>query len=170
VAAEHAPPAQAARDLWAAADVAMAEGEGGVAFALLQASAERAAEAGDTAAQAAALAYAVMIADRFAGNFPAEVPHGLLRGMLGDASRIAPQDDPVTAAYLASAAAWIAQPEKSVSDPALVDDALAAARRTGDPVLPERRPRGAGPVRGRLGGHRRPVRTCLHADPDGRAR
>jgi predicted ATPase/DNA-binding CsgD family transcriptional regulator len=135
VAAEHAPPAQAAWDLWAAADVAMAEGEGGVAFGLLQASAERAAEAGDTATRAAALAYAVTIADRFAGNFPAEVPHGLLRGMLGEASRIAPEDDPVTAAYLASAAAWITQPEKSVPDPALVDDALAAARRTGDPVL-----------------------------------
>jgi predicted ATPase/DNA-binding CsgD family transcriptional regulator len=135
VAAEHAPPAQAAWDLRAAADVAMAEGEGGVAFDLLRAAAARAAEAGDAAAQAAALAYAATIADRFAGNFSVERPHDLLQGMLTEASRIAPTDDPVTAAYLASAAAWVTEPEKSVPNPALVDDALAAARRTGDPVL-----------------------------------
>ncbi len=79
VAAAHAPPAEAAWDLRAAADVAMAEGEGGVAFDLLHKSAERAAEAGDNAAQACALAYAATIADRFAGNFPAEQPHDRLR-------------------------------------------------------------------------------------------
>ena len=135
VAAAHAPPAQAAWDLRAAADVAMAEGEGGVAFDLLQASARRAAEAGDNAGQAVALAYAATIADRFAGNFPAERPHDLLRHLVDEAARVAPAGHPVTAAYLASAAAWTTQPEKSVPDPALVDDALAAARKTGDPVL-----------------------------------
>jgi predicted ATPase/DNA-binding CsgD family transcriptional regulator len=135
VAAAHAPPAQAAWDLRAAADVAMAEGDGDVAFGLLLASADRAAEAGDNAAQAAALAYAATIADRFAGNFPQEAPHERLRHLVEEAARLAPDGDPVTAAYLASAAAWTAQPEKSIPDPALVDDALAAARRTGDPVL-----------------------------------
>jgi predicted ATPase/DNA-binding CsgD family transcriptional regulator len=135
VAAAHAPPGQAAWDLRAAADVAMAEGEGGVAFDLLLASAQRAAEARDNAAHATALAYAATIADRFAGNFPQERPHDLLRRLAGEAARIAPADDPVTEAYLASAAAWTTQPEKSVPDPALVDDALAAARRTGDLVL-----------------------------------
>ena len=135
VAAAHAPPGQAAWDLRAAADVAMTEGEGGVAFDLLTASAQRAADAGDSAARAAALAYAATIADRFAGNFPAEIPHEQLRQLVAEAARIAPADGPVTAAYLASADAWTTQPEKSVPDPALVDDALAAARRTGDPVL-----------------------------------
>ena len=135
VAAAHAPPAQAAWDLRAAADVAMAEGEGGVAFDLLGKSAERAAEARDNAAQACALAYAATIADRFAGNFPQEQPHDRLRELVAEAGRLAPDGDPVTAAYLASANAWTTQPEKSVPDPALVDDALAAARRTGDPVL-----------------------------------
>jgi hypothetical protein len=135
VAAVHAPPAQATWDLRAAADVAMAEGDGAVAFDLLRESARLAAEAGDKAAQAGALAYAATIADRFAGNFPAEMPHEKLRGLVAEASRIAPPGDPVTAAYLASAAAWTSQPEKSVPDPALVDGALAAARRTGDPVL-----------------------------------
>jgi predicted ATPase/DNA-binding CsgD family transcriptional regulator len=135
VAAAHAPPGQAAADLRAAADVAMAEGEGGVAFDLLLASAQRAAEAGDTSAQAQALAYAATIADRFAGNFPEERPHDVLRRLADEAASIAPAGDPVAAAYLATAAAWTTQPEKSVPDPALVDEALAAARRTGDPVL-----------------------------------
>ena len=135
VAAAHAPPAEAAWDLRAAADVAMAEGEGGVAFDLLLASAARAADAGDNATQAAALAYAATIADRFAGNFLVEKPHDRLRQLVGEAARIAPDGDPVTVAYLASAAAWTTQPEKSVPDPALVDEALVAARRTGDPVL-----------------------------------
>src|SRR5262249_47043694 len=83
-----APPAQAAWDLRAAADVAMAEGEGGVAFDLLLASAQRAADAGDDSAQAAALAYAATIADRFAGNFLVEMPHERLRQLVGEAARI----------------------------------------------------------------------------------
>jgi hypothetical protein len=136
VAAEHTgDPAQAAADLRSAADVAMAEGDGAFAFDMLLASAQRAAGAGDNAAQAAALAYAATIADRFAGNFPAEMPHERLRQLVADAAKIGPADDPVTAAYLACAAAWTAQPEKSVPDLALARDALDAARRTGDPVL-----------------------------------
>jgi predicted ATPase/DNA-binding CsgD family transcriptional regulator len=135
VAAAHAPPAQAAWDLRAAADVAMAEGDGDVAFDLLLQSADRAAEAGDDATRASSLAYAATIADRFAGNFKQEKPHERLRDLVAEATRLAPDGDPVTAAYLASAVAWTTQPEKSVPDPALVDGALAAAERTGDPVL-----------------------------------
>ena len=136
VAAAHASrPGQAAADLRTAADVAMAEGDGARAFALLLASAGRAAEAGDGGAQAAALAHAATIADRFAGNFPEEVPHERLRDLVDEAARLAPADHLVAGAYVASAAAWTTQPEKTVPDPALVGAALAAARRTGDPVL-----------------------------------
>jgi predicted ATPase/transcriptional regulator with XRE-family HTH domain len=135
-AAARAPsPIWAAWDLRTAADVAMAEGHGAVAFELLLASAERAGTAGDESARAASLAYAVTIADRFAAEFPEEISHDRLRQLLYEAVRICPADDQVAAACLAAAAAWIAQPEKTVPDPALSRDALAAARLTGDPVL-----------------------------------
>jgi predicted ATPase/transcriptional regulator with XRE-family HTH domain len=135
-AAARAPdPAAAAFDLRAAADVAMTEGHGAVAFDLLLASAERAGAAGDDSARATALAHAVTIADRFAAEFPEEVPHDQLRRLLDEAVRICPAGDHVCAAYLAAAAAWTAQPEKTVPDPVRSGEALAAARLTGDPVL-----------------------------------
>jgi len=135
-AAERAPnPGEAACDLRRAADVAMTEGHGAVAFELLLASAQRAAIAGHDSARTAALAYAVIIADRFAAEFPAEIPHDRLRQLLDEATRSCPPDDLVAAAYVAAAAAWIAQPEKTVPDPDLSGEALAAARRAGDPVL-----------------------------------
>jgi predicted ATPase/DNA-binding CsgD family transcriptional regulator len=127
--------AQAALDLRTAADVAMAEGNGGVAIDLLRAAAERAREAGDAAGRAIALAYTATIADRFTGNVPGEIPHDLLRQLVAEARRIAPADDPVAQAYVVSAAAWTAQPERSIPDSGLASDALAAARRTGDPIL-----------------------------------
>jgi len=126
---------QAAADLQSAAHVAMTEGHGAAAFDLLLASAERAGTAGDDAARAVALAQAVTIADRFAAEFPEEIPHDRLRRLLSEAVRSCPVGNQVAAAYLATAAAWIAQPEKTVPDPALSGDALAAARLTGDPVL-----------------------------------
>jgi predicted ATPase/transcriptional regulator with XRE-family HTH domain len=128
-------PAQAAADLRSAADVAMAEGHGAVAFDLLLASAQRAGIAGDAATRTASLAYAVIIADRFAAEFPEEVPHDRLRELLDEAAGSCPADDQVAAAYLAAAAAWVTQPEKTVPDPALSSAALAAALPTGDPVL-----------------------------------
>jgi predicted ATPase/DNA-binding CsgD family transcriptional regulator len=128
-------PGEAAADLRNASHVAMAEGNGALAFDLLLASAERAAEAGDGAAQAVALASAATIADRFAANFPDEKPRKLLSRLVTEAADATLDYDPVTAAYQASAAAWTAHPEKTVPDPELVDEALAAARRTGDPVL-----------------------------------
>jgi predicted ATPase/transcriptional regulator with XRE-family HTH domain len=140
-AARAASPGQAAADLRTAADVAMTAGHGAVAFGLLLESAERAAAAGDGTARAASLAYAVTIADRFAAAFPEEIPHDRLRGLLGEAEASRPAagqpgaGDQVAAAYLAAAAAWIAQPEKTVPDPDLSGGALAAARLTRDPVL-----------------------------------
>ena len=134
-AARAATPAQAAADLRTAADVAMAGGHGGVAFDLLLTAAERAGDAGDKAARAACLAYAATIADRFAAEFPAEVTHDRLRGLVEEAAAASPPDDPVAAAYVAIARAWITNPEKTVPEPALATEALAAARRTGDPVL-----------------------------------
>ena len=130
-----ADPVRAVSDLRAAADVAMAEGDGALAFGLLLASAERALAAGDDCARAASLAYAVTIADRFGAQFPAEIPHDRLRQLLDEAARACPAGDEVCAAYLSAAAAWTAQPEKTVPDLGLSSEALAAARRTGDPVL-----------------------------------
>jgi hypothetical protein len=130
-----AGPAGAASDLRAAADVALTTGHGDLAFGLLLAAAQRAAAADDGAARAVALAHAATIADRFAAEFRDEVPHERLRELLAAAARCAPAGDPVSAAYLAIAAAWTAQPEKTVPDPGLAPAALAAARRTGDPVL-----------------------------------
>ena len=129
-----AGPGQAATDLRAAADVAMAEGRNAVAFDLLLASAERAGSAGDCSAQAAALAYAATIADRFAAGFPEEIPPERLRQLIDEAARVAALD-PVGTAYLKAAVAWTAQPEKTIPDPNLSHDALAAARLAGDPVL-----------------------------------
>ncbi len=136
VAATRAPDlSQAAADLRTAADVAMAEGTGQVAFDLLVTSAERAQAAGDQSATSVALAHAVTIADRFAAEFPAEIPHDRLREMFTEAERRCPPDDRVAIAHVAAAAAWVAQSEKTVPDLALACAALAAARPTGDPVL-----------------------------------
>ena len=128
-------PAEAAADLRTAADVAMAGGNGGVAFDLLLAAAEQAGDAGDASARAACLAYAATVADRFAAEFPAEVPHDRLRRLVDEAAAASPAGDQVAAAYVAIAAAWITNPEKTVPEPALAARALAAARLTGDPVL-----------------------------------
>ncbi|HYB87921.1 MAG TPA: LuxR C-terminal-related transcriptional regulator [Streptosporangiaceae bacterium] len=134
-AAARAPdPGQSAADLQAAAHVALAAGRG-TAFGLLLEAADRASAAGDGATRAAALARAVIAADRFAASFPDEVPHDRLCGLLEEAVRAAPQGEPTVAALLAAATAWNATGEKGSPDPALAAEALAGARRTGDPVL-----------------------------------
>ena len=134
-AARAASPADTAADLRTAADVAMAGGHGAVAFDLLLAAAERAGVAGDDSSRAVCLAHAATIADRFAAEFPQEVPHDRLRLLLSEAAASSPAGDRVAAAYVAIAAAWITSPEKTVPEPALATEALAAARLTGDPVL-----------------------------------
>jgi predicted ATPase/DNA-binding CsgD family transcriptional regulator len=128
-------PDQAARDLRTAADAALAAGQNRQAFDLLLASADQAKAAGNDSAQTIALAYAATVADRFPVNFPREVPHARLRELMDEAVRICPAGDPVAAAYLTAAAAWTEDEQKTVPDPALSADALAAAERTGDPVL-----------------------------------
>jgi predicted ATPase/DNA-binding CsgD family transcriptional regulator len=130
-----ARPGEAAADLRAAADAAMARGDGGVAFDLLLASAEHARAAGDDAARTQALAYAVTIADRFWADFPQELPHERIRARFDEAVAACPAGDPVSGAYLTAAAAWTRYPEKTVPDPELAKDALAAAEAAGDPVL-----------------------------------
>jgi predicted ATPase/DNA-binding CsgD family transcriptional regulator len=135
-AAARAPdPGQGAADLQAAAHVALAAGRGDAAFGLLLEAAERASEAGDDGTRAAALAYAVTVADRFAASFPDEVPHERLRDLLDAAAQAAPQGELAVAALLAAARAWNAKEEKESPEPALAAEALAAARRSGDPVL-----------------------------------
>src|SRR5580658_1231322 len=116
-------PGDAAVDLRTAANVAMASGYAGMAFDLLLASADRAAAAGHDSTRAVALGHAVTIADRFAAEFPDEIPHDRLRAMLDEAVRICPAGDLVAGAHLAAAAAWIAQQEKTVPDPALASQA-----------------------------------------------
>jgi predicted ATPase/DNA-binding XRE family transcriptional regulator len=128
-------PGLAAHDLRNAADVAIAAGQGNTAFELLLASAEQARAAGDGSSQAVSLAYAVTVADRFVGEFTEEIPQHRLRQLLDEAAGVCPPEDLTGTAYLTTAAAWIAGPEKSVPDPALSSDALAAARATADPVL-----------------------------------
>jgi predicted ATPase/DNA-binding CsgD family transcriptional regulator len=135
-AADRAPdPGQDAADLQAAAHVALAAGRGDTAFSLLLAAAERAAATGDDRIRAATLAYAVIVADRFAASFPGEVPHDRLCDLLDVAARAAPPGEPAVAALLAAARAWNATGEKGSPDPALAAEALAEARRAGDPVL-----------------------------------
>ncbi|MGN6172671.1 MAG: hypothetical protein ACTHPS_06930, partial [Streptosporangiaceae bacterium] len=135
-AADRAPGAgEAAADLGAAADVALATGRGDTTFGLLLEAADRASAAGDDGARAAALAYAVTVADRFVASFSDEVPHDRLRDLLAAAERAAPPGEPAVAALVAAARAWNARAEKESPDPALAAEALAAARRSGDPVL-----------------------------------
>ena len=91
-------------------------------------------------------------------NFPQETPHDRLRQLVAEAARLAPDGDPVTAAYLASADAWTTQPEKSVPDPALVDE---RARRR----APHRRPGADQRRAGRRGGGARRERAGPRGPP-----
>ncbi|MEV4536564.1 LuxR C-terminal-related transcriptional regulator [Asanoa sp. NPDC049518] len=121
-AAQRAPePRAAAADLRLAASATFAVAPAGAAFDLLCAS------EGD----AAALARAVVIANRFPSGFDVDVPHDRLVRLLPD---LVPADA-VAAAHHAAARAWNATGEKYRPDPALAEQAVAAARATGDPVL-----------------------------------
>ncbi|WP_165978092.1 ATP-binding protein [Actinomadura darangshiensis] len=135
-AARRAPtPEEAAADLRNAADAAHALIDTGRAFELLLASAEQARAAGDGNAEAIALAFAVTTADRHPSGFEAEVPHGRLRELLDRAAAAGDRRDPFVAAHLAAARAWNSRAEKVTPEPALIGEAVAAARATGDPVL-----------------------------------
>ena len=125
----------AAADLRTAADVAMAEHRGDIAFPLLLESAQRAGSARDDAGQAIALAFAACIGSRFPATFTELVPHERLRRLLAEAKRAAPPADRLAAAYLAAARAWNATGRKTTPDAELAQQALRAARTAGDPVL-----------------------------------
>lgn len=128
-------PSESAADLRAAADVAMAEHRGDLAYPLLREAADQAAAGGDKATQAAALAFAACVGSRFPATFPEPLPHGELRALLEQAGRLAPPDDRLVAAYIAAAEAWNATGQKTVPDAELAQAALESARAAADPVL-----------------------------------
>ncbi len=135
-AAELAPTAaEAARDLRSAAECTfVSTGSGPDTVQLLLASAERAGAAGDGNARAIALSRAAETAGRYQvvrGATP-EVTSEQPRRLLDEAAAAGDPRDPVVAADLAIAEAWIADPE-AMSAAARI--AVAAARNTGDPVL-----------------------------------
>jgi predicted ATPase/DNA-binding CsgD family transcriptional regulator len=130
---EHAGgPDEAARDLRSAADCAEVGHDSGGAFDLLV---EAGRIAADGNAAAVALARAVELACRCPATFAVEVPHDRLRALQADAVAACDGTDPVAVTRLAIAAAWNAGPRKLAPDPALAEEAVAEARRTGDPLL-----------------------------------
>ena len=135
-AARHAAtPIEAARDLIGAADVAQALTVSGDAFDLLLAAAERARAGGDGRAEAFALAQAVTTAGRFPAAFAAPVPRERLSALLDQAVAAGDPDDAVVSALVLAARAWNAGGRIGEPDPELSRAAVAAARRTGDPIL-----------------------------------
>ncbi|SDM31481.1 Predicted ATPase [Streptomyces sp. cf386] len=130
-----ASPSEAAADLRAAADVAMAEHRGDLAHPLLREAAQLAAGAGDTAAQAVALSFAACVGSRFPATFTDLVPYDELLTLLEEARRVAPPGDRLVAAYLAAAEAWNATGQKTTPDAELAQVALEKARAADDPVL-----------------------------------
>ncbi|MGI5132665.1 ATP-binding protein [Pseudonocardia sp. CA-107938] len=135
-AAGHAPEAASAmRDLAGAADCALVVNDTDLAFELRLAGARAAREAGDGNGEAVALARAVEMAARYPVTFRTEVPHARLVELLATARSRGDAGDPVVAARLALASAWVATPEKLSPDPVLADAAVEAAATTADPVL-----------------------------------
>jgi predicted ATPase len=133
-AARHAPtPAEAAADLAAAADCAAATYRADLAFELLLDAAEQARQAGDGDTRAALLSRAVEISCRYPATFAVAIPRDRLRELQHEAAATASPDNPRTTAALTINAAWLAGPP--TPDPTLAEQALAAARATGDPVL-----------------------------------
>jgi predicted ATPase/DNA-binding CsgD family transcriptional regulator len=132
-AAGHAgSPDERARDLCAAAECAEVGHATGTAFDLLV---EAGRVAADGNATATAWARAVDLACRCPATFAVEVPHERLRTLLAGARAAGDHGDPAVATRLAIAAAWNAAPRKLSPDRALAEEAVAAARRCGDPVL-----------------------------------
>jgi predicted ATPase/DNA-binding CsgD family transcriptional regulator len=123
-------PAEAARDLRAAAGCAhVSTTSNQHVFELLLAAAAH--EHG--AERAVDLARAVETAARYPDAFETPIPRDRLRGLLDEAIAAGAADDPVVAASLTTANAWLA--EDASPDAALAADAVRAARATGDPVL-----------------------------------
>jgi hypothetical protein len=133
-AADRAGDAEVAgRDLRDAAAAALIVSDGPAAFDLLLDAAERARTAGDRNAQAAALAEAVIVPVRYPAGLRGTVTRERRAELLREATAAAVDADPTTAALLAAARAWQQRAEATAST--LAGTAVAAARRTGDPVL-----------------------------------
>jgi predicted ATPase/DNA-binding CsgD family transcriptional regulator len=132
-AAAHAgAPDERARDLRSAAECAEVGHDTGGAFDLLVAAGGVAAGGNE---KATALALAVDLACRCPATFAVEVPYERLRGLLAEAAEACDGTDPAAATRFAIATAWNAGPQKLAPDRALAGEAVAAARRTGDPLL-----------------------------------
>jgi predicted ATPase/DNA-binding CsgD family transcriptional regulator len=132
-AAAHAgTPDEQARDLCSAAECAEVGHDTGGAYDLLVEAGRVAADGNE---KATALALAVDLACRCPATFAVEVPYERLRGLLAEATRAADGADPLVGTRLAIAAAWNAGPRKLSPDRALAEEAVAAARRTGEPLV-----------------------------------
>ncbi|WP_171064620.1 ATP-binding protein, partial [Actinomadura soli] len=127
-------PGEASRDLKSAADCTHVLPTGDHRhFDLLRSAADQARDAADGDAEAVLLATAVVTTARNPGW--GLIPHEELRRLLERAEDAGDPGDPVVAAWLAAARAWTASPEPYSTDPARAEEAVAAARATGDPVL-----------------------------------
>ena len=118
-----------------AADAAFAEMRGDSSFDLLQAASARASAAGDRRVAAIALADASAIAGRGPAMFIHPLGHEQLVVFTDEARALAPPDDLEVATHIALAAAWNRACDPNIPDPDRADEALALARRLGDPVL-----------------------------------
>lgn len=126
--------ASAARDLRAGAGCAhVSTTSNQHVYELLLQAAGQARRAGDDRGRAIDLARAVETACRYPEAFETGVPHERLLSLLNDAAGSA--DDPVAAACVDVARAWLAGPDKGAPDGELASAAVAAARATADPVL-----------------------------------
>jgi predicted ATPase/DNA-binding CsgD family transcriptional regulator len=118
-----------------AADAAFAEMRGEIAYNLLSTASARAAACGDAAIAAITLADAAAIGGRAPATFIAPPSHVLLVAVVEQAKALAPAGNLEVSAHVAIAAAWNGRPAPAQPDPALADEALALARRSGDAVL-----------------------------------
>ncbi len=132
-AAGHAgTPDEQARDLRSAAECAAVGHDTGAAFDLLV---EAGRLAVDGNGKATALALAVDLACRCPATFAVEVPYERLCALLAEATGAGDGADPVVAARLAIATAWNSGPAKLSPDRTLAEEAVTAARRTGEPLV-----------------------------------
>jgi predicted ATPase/DNA-binding CsgD family transcriptional regulator len=125
--AEH--PTAAAQDLRTAADAAVAVADSLTAYELLL----EATECGGERLRPALLALTVILVNRYPAGALYDLPAERTAAMLTEAGDDHP--DPRTAALLAAARAWQYGDPRVDADEDLSRDAVAAARRTGDPVL-----------------------------------
>jgi hypothetical protein len=106
-----------------------------MAFELLVDASGRAATVDDARTAAITLAEAAAIAGRCPALFVTPLTHHQLAALAAQARAAAPADDLEVEAYLALAAAWDSARGPAIVDLARSEQALALARRYGDPVL-----------------------------------